>query len=182
MSDNSNKAAANSNRNPASHSPSTSRAETAGELIFRARLTPYRSLSRSGFRLLMGMIGLICFVVGSVFAIAGVWPVMGFLGLDVLLIYWAFRSNYNAARAYEDVEVTRSHVVLRKVSPLGKQVEHWFDQFGTRFETDRHQEIGITKMRLINRARSVEFGYFLNPEDRATFADAFGQAMAAAKR
>jgi len=154
----------------------------ANDLVFKARLTPYRSLGPSGFKLLMGLIGLICFVVGLVFTIAGVWPIMGFMGLDVLLIYWAFKSNYKAAEAYEDVEVSRAHVLLSKVSPKGRKTDHHFDQFGTRFETEKHEEIGITKMRLTNRARSVEFGYFLNPADRASFADAFSQAMITAKR
>ncbi|MEM1038091.1 MAG: DUF2244 domain-containing protein [Pseudomonadota bacterium] len=171
---------------PRSKSANANDALSAGagqdDLVFKARLTPHRSLGPSGFRLLMGVIGIICFVVGLVFTIAGVWPIMGFMGLDVLLIYWAFKSNYKAAQAYEDVEVSRAHVLLSKVSPKGRKVDHHFDQFGTRFETERHEEIGITKMRLTNRAKSVEFGYFLNPADRASFADAFSQAMSAAKR
>jgi len=151
-------------------------------LVFAARLTPYRSLGPKGFRILMTGIGLICFTVGIVFLAAGVWPILGFMGLDFLLIYWAFKANYRSARAYEDVEVSRQHVLLRKVSPTGKAREFAFQQFGTRFEVDRHDEIGVTKMRLTNRKRMVEFGYFLNPADRETFADSFSRAMATAKR
>ena len=33
----------------------------------------------------------------------GAWPVFGFFGLDVLLIYWAFRLNFRAPRATEDI-------------------------------------------------------------------------------
>ena len=33
-----------------------------------------------------------------VFLLAGAWPVFGFFGLDVLLVYWAFRLNYRRAR------------------------------------------------------------------------------------
>ena len=103
------------------------------------------------------------------------------MGLDIALIYWAFTSNYGSAKAYEDVEVSRSHVLLRKVSPKGTAQDHQFPQFGTRFEVDRHKEIGITKMRLAHRKSSVEFGYFLNPADREDFAIAFQAAMASAK-
>ena len=39
----------------------------------------------------------VSFVAGLVFLIAGAWPVTGVFGLDVALIYWAFRANYRAA-------------------------------------------------------------------------------------
>ena len=130
----------------------------------------------------MGAIGLVCLIIGIVFFIAGVWPILGFMGLDFLIIYWAFKSNYRSARSYEDVEVSRQHVLVRKVSPKGRSKDHVFQQFGTRFEVDRHDEIGITKMRLANRKRQVEFGYFLNPLDRESFAAAFSRAMAKAKK
>ncbi len=155
---------------------------TADDILFAARLTPYRSLSNDGFRLLMGFIGTICFVVGVVFAIAGVWPILGFMGFDFLLIYWAFKSNYASARAYEDVEVSRQHVALTKVSARGRETRHQFPQFGTRLELDRHDEIGITQMRLANRQRAVPFGYFLNPADRESFATALARALSRAKR
>ena len=154
----------------------------ADDLVFHARLTPYRSLSPSGFKLLMGIIGFICLTVGIVFSVAGVWPILGFMGLDFLIIYWAFKANYRSARSYEDVEVSRRHVLVRKVAPNGQARDHRFQQFGTRFEVDRHDEIGITKMRLANRFKAVEFGYFLNPLDRESFAEAFSRAMARAKR
>ena len=36
----------------------------------------------------------------------GAWPVMGFFGLDVLLVYCAFKLNYRAGRLCEIVELT----------------------------------------------------------------------------
>ncbi len=52
-----------------------------------------------------------------VFLLLGAWPVFGFLGLDVLLVYVAFRANFRAARAYEEVTVTSSELTVRKVNP-----------------------------------------------------------------
>jgi len=155
---------------------------TSSDIVFSARLTPYRSLDRRGFNILIGLVGGIFFVIGMVFLTLGLWPVLGFMGLDVALVYWAFKANYKAARAYEDVEVSRRHVLLRKVNPNGVPSDHEFPQFGTRFEVERHQEIGITKMQISHRANSVELGNFLNPLDRDSFALAFQQALATAKR
>ncbi len=151
-------------------------------IIFAARLTPYRSLKREGFKLLMGFIGGVCLIIGLFFFSLGLWPIIGFMGLDFMLIYWAFKSNYRAAKAYEDVEVSHHRVLVQKICAKGKKTIHEFPQYGTRFEVDRHEEIGITKMWLSNRKCKVEFGYFLNPADRESFALVFKRAMASAKK
>ena len=64
--------------------------------IFSAIITPNRSLSARGFLIFMLMLGGISFATGMVFLSPGAWPVFGFFGLDVLLVYWAFRLNYRA--------------------------------------------------------------------------------------
>ncbi|WP_050786101.1 DUF2244 domain-containing protein [Ahrensia sp. R2A130] len=150
--------------------------------LFSARLTPHRSLSPQGFRILMGFVATFCVTVGLVFLSVGLWPVTGFMGLDLLLIYMAFRASYRDGETYEDIEVSRQHVSLAHVTPKGGRREFAFPQFGTRFEVDRHEEIGITAMRIANRQETVAFGKFLNPADRESFAVEFSQALSSAKR
>src|ERR1700744_2804891 len=99
----------------ASHTP----AAPAEPAIFSAVITPHRSLSSTQFLIFMLCIGGVSFVAGSVFLLLGAWPVFGFLGLDVLLVYWAFRANFRAARAYEEVIVTATELVVRKVNQKG---------------------------------------------------------------
>ncbi|HEX5600231.1 MAG TPA: DUF2244 domain-containing protein, partial [Hyphomicrobiaceae bacterium] len=53
---------------------------------FHAILTQHRSLSPTGFMILMAIVGCSSFVLGMVFLSMGAWPVFGFLGLDVLLL------------------------------------------------------------------------------------------------
>jgi len=88
--------------------------------IFSAVITPHRSLGKTGFLVLMLCIGAVSFVSGLLFLVIGAWPVFGFFGLDVLLIYWAFQANFRAARAYEVVTVTASELKVRKVSHRGR--------------------------------------------------------------
>ncbi len=149
--------------------------------LFAARLTPYRSLSNRGFIILMGFVSLICLGVGGYFYLLGAWPVFGFMGLDILLVYGAFKLNYRAARAYEDIHVSRQQVLVRQVSPRGREKQHRYNPFGTRFVVDRHDEIGITDMALKTRDKKLSIGGFLNPEDKESFAEAFGLALARAK-
>ena len=67
--------------------------------IFSARLTPHRSLSRDNMRLLIGLFAGACILTSLPFLFLGAWPVAGFMGLDIALLYWAFRANFRDARA-----------------------------------------------------------------------------------
>jgi len=153
----------------------------ADEPFFRALLTPHRSLGRTGFAVLMGVVLAVWLFFGGMFLALGAWPIFGFFGLDVLLLYLAFRWNYRAARACEEVSVSRTSLDIRKVAPSGRSEQHRFNPFWVRFQIARHDEIGITSMEVKGQGRSVAIGSFLNPDDRESFADAFGQALATAK-
>ncbi len=158
-----------------------SETNAADEPIFRALLTPHRSLGGAGFAVLMGALLFAWLATGAFFLASGAWPVFGFFGLDVLLVYIAFRMNYRAARASEEVSVSRTALDIRKVAPSGKSEAHRFNPFWTKFAVARHEEIGITKMVVEAQGKIVPIGGFLNPDDRESFAAAFSRALAAAK-
>ena len=84
--------------------------------IFDARLTPHRSLSRRGFRAMMIATGLASAILSVPFYLMGAWPIVGFLGLDVALLYFAFKANFRAARAYEDFRLTYFELLFARVS------------------------------------------------------------------
>lgn len=149
--------------------------------LFRALLVPHRSLGRTGFLVLMGVLVGFWIVFGLVFLALGAWPVFGFLGLDVLAIWFAFRWNYRAARVREEVEVSRIALDIRKVAPSGSTRSWRFNPFRARFDVARHDEIGITRMVVAAEGLNVTIGAFLNPEDRESFATAFGRALKLAK-
>lgn len=153
----------------------------ADEPFFRALLTPHRSLGRTGFLILMGTLTVGWLGTGAIFLAHGAWPVFGFFGLDVVLLFVAFWLNYRSARAREEVSVSRTALDIRKTAPSGKSQSWRFNPFWTKFAVARHSEIGITKMAVEGEGRSVAIGGFLNPDDRESFAKAFSQALVQAK-
>ena len=84
-------------------------------LPFRAVLTAHRSLPRVGFKVLMAAVGGVSLVLGMGFLMLGAWPVFGFFGLDVLLVYLAFELNYRAGRLYETVELVPQVLTVTRV-------------------------------------------------------------------
>ena len=150
--------------------------------LFSALITPHRSLDRTGFRLVMFLIGGLSLIGGFVFFIIGAWPVVGFLGLDVLLVYWAFRANFRSANAYEQVTMTASEFRVRKVSHRGKAAEWTLNPLWTQIDRERHEEFGLLRLFLISRGWRLMIANFLAPHEKEGFAIALSAALAEAKR
>ena len=64
------------------------------------------------------------FVVGMFFMLLGAWPVLGFFGLDVAIIYLALKANYRWARIHETVRLSEDAMVVERISPSG-QTQRW---------------------------------------------------------
>ena len=150
--------------------------------LFRALLTPHRSLNRTKFIVLMAFISVISFIAGVVFLMMGAWPVFGFLGLDVLAIYIAFKINFGRARAREEITVTPSELRLRRVSHRGHVVEWVLNPLWVQLDEVVHEEFGTERIYLISRGRRVSVGSFLGAEEKASFAKALRVGLMAAKR
>ena len=152
------------------------------EPVFAAQLVPHRSLGRKGFRVLLLLTGMVCFVYGVFFVATGAWLVGVFFGLDFLLLYGAFKLNYRAARRREEVTIWRTRLSVRKYAPSGRMEEHVFNPFWTRFRVRRHEEFGILTMHISGQGQVTDVGSFLNPDDRESFAKAFKGALARVRR
>ena len=150
--------------------------------LFSALLTPHRSLNRTGFLVLMAILSVVSFAAGLAFLLMGAWPVFGFFGLDVLVIYWAFRINFRRARASEEIRVTPSELRVRRVSHRGHVVEWVLNPLWVRLEQKTHAEFGIERLYLVSRGRHISVGSFLGPDEKASFAKALLVALQAAKR
>jgi len=150
--------------------------------LFSAIITPYRSLNGTGFLIVMVLFGAVSFVTGLFFLTLGAWPVMGFFGLDVLLLYWAFRLNYRDAAAYEEVRVTPSELTMRQVSRRGEVREWKVNPVWARLDRETHEEFGLQKLFLVSHGKRLSIANFLGPREKESFADALAAALGAARR
>src|ERR1700692_4530900 len=123
--------------------------------LFSALLTPHRSLNRTGFLVVMAFVSVVSFAAGLAFLLMGAWPVLGFFGLDVLAIYWAFRINFRDAKATEEIRVTPSELRVRRVSHRGHVVEWVLNPLWVRLDQKCHAEFGIEKLYLVSSGRRV---------------------------
>jgi uncharacterized membrane protein len=152
------------------------------DAIFDARLTPHRSLDRNGFRILMIATFCASAVISLPFYLMGAWPVVGFLGLDVLAIYFALKMSFRGARAYEDYRLTYFELRFARVTPGGRRREWRLPPVWVRLERVDDEEYGPQRLTLHSRGRRWDIARFLGPDQKAEFATSFSRALAEAKR
>lgn len=161
--------------------PTENRPAGAEDALFDAILVPHRSLGPTGFLIMMTAIAGVSFVSGIVFLLKGAWPVFGFFGLDVMLVYLAFRANYRSARLYETVRLTREALEVCRVTPSGRRTNWRFEPYWLRVEMDdppgHDSELVLT-----SHGRRVAIGAFLTADERLDFARNLRAALASWRR
>ena len=147
---------------------------------FRAVLHAHRSLSPRGFLILMSALGVVSFIAGMVFLLIGAWPVFGFFGLDVLLVYIAFKLNYRSGRALELVELTPALLTVTRVDPAGQRRSYDFNPYWVRVLFSEAVD-GRTSLKLTSHGQEFEFARLLNDEERREFAVVLRNALVVAR-
>src|ERR1700730_17829250 len=150
--------------------------------LFSALLTPHRSLSRTGFLVLMAFLSIGSFAAGLAFLLMGAWPAFGFFGLGVLAVYWPFRINFRHAKASEEISVPPSELRVRRVSHRGHVVEWVLNPLWVQLDQKTHAEFGIEKLYLVSKGRRISIANFLGPDEKASFAKVLTAALQAARR
>ncbi len=147
-----------------------------GELVFfHATIHPHRSLSQRGFRRLMMCVAVASTAIGLVFFLSGAWPIVGFMGLDVLVLYLAFKASYRSAADYERVELTSSRLLVERVQAR-RRLSWSFQPTWLRVTLEdppgHHSQITLS-----THGRHLVVGRALSPPERQDFAQALRVAL-----
>ncbi|GGA37588.1 DUF2244 domain-containing protein [Pelagibacterium lentulum] len=149
--------------------------------LFAALLTPHRAMNQRAIRWFIAFAAIMASVPGLIFFAMGAWPIVGFLGLDVLLLYWALSASRKSGKAFEEITLWPDTLELRQVSSQGRDRTISFNPFFVRFTAARDSEDRIVALHLVSRDRRTEIGRFLNADDKARFASLFAPALNRAK-
>jgi uncharacterized membrane protein len=124
----------------------------------------------------MAAVGAVSFAGGLAFVLMGAWPVTGFFGLDVLLVYVAFRRNYRAARLSETIELSERELSLTRTHPSGEVECFNFNPYWVRLGHVR-RENAPAELSLASHGRKLVFAAFLSDKEKARLAEALGAAL-----
>jgi uncharacterized membrane protein len=133
--------------------------------FFERVLLPHRSLPSRNFHLLMGLLGLVSLAAGVGFVAVGAWPVIGFFGLDVGLVYLAFRLNYRTARQSETIRLADDTFTVERVSMRGERRNWRFQPFWVRVILEERRDTS-NRLLVASHGRSLVIGDFVPPATR----------------
>ena len=153
----------------------------SGQVLFDARLRPHRSLSPAGFRVLMAALAAAFLGVGAVFFAAGAWPVIGFCGLELALVYLFFQLNFRDLRRYETIRLTDTALEVRRVAPDGSAELVSFQPYWLKV-TVENSPGRSSRLVLSSHGRALDVGAFLAPEEREDLARALADALGRQRR
>src|SRR5258708_26025763 len=150
-------------------------ADSPPAVHFATSLVPHRSVSPEGFKWLIRGAIAANLLIGLPMLLLGAWPVLGFMGLDVWLLWFLFKRSYLDARRSETLLLTDRELIIDRVAPDGEREQHRLDAYWLRVELLGEAE----RLVLISRGNRVGIGRFLAPVERERVAAQLKAALAA---
>jgi uncharacterized membrane protein len=155
--------------------------KTQAKPLFAATLTPHRSLTPAGKRVVIGLVGALALGPGLVFYLAGAWPVVGFMGLDVLAIWAALTISMRSGKIQEVVTLWPTSLELKRVDVKGAEEVLSFAPQNVRFLVDRDYNERVTGLWLKDQNRKIPLGAFLSTGEMLSLSKVFGTALRKAR-
>ncbi|UCH76148.1 MAG: DUF2244 domain-containing protein [Rhodospirillales bacterium] len=152
-------------------------ARDGGRVFFDAVLHPHRSLTPHGFKLIIAATAVGLFAVGLLFMLLGAWPVLGFCGLELLLLYIAFRVSFRDGRAAERIRLSDAGLEVSRLAPDGAVVGTWrLPPNWLRVSIEQPPQHD-SPLILSSHGRHFVVGRFLTAEERGELAAALRAAL-----
>jgi len=131
------------------------------------------ALSERGFARLMLCVSLLSLFAGGVLWLIGAWPVIGFMGMDALLIYLAFR-HYRAQLydQYEHIYLDAEHLKIHRHYGRRDEVIALEPAFLHVLHSEERDPLVV-----VQRGREFEIGSWLAPIERHWFAQTLRRAL-----
>ena len=149
-------------------------AETA--VLYSAVLRPHRSAGLRVARIIAGLVAALLVIVGAGFLLAGAWPVLPFLGLEVVLLYALLRFNQRTGNACEAINLTRTALTVRRLDHWGKQSDFSFPPYWLQVNL-REMPGQDNRLELRTHGRSLAIASFLLPHERRELALTLRRAL-----
>jgi len=147
---------------------------------FHALLYPNRSLSSDGFKRVLALIVGANLLNAIIYLTVGAWPVAFFCGVDILVVWLAFKISYAQGRRHERVMLTDDALWVSRVLPSGHETRWKLSPFWVRLHIQRPVE-HETQLKLTEKGRTLIIGSFLSPKERGELADALDRALTDAR-
>jgi uncharacterized membrane protein len=153
----------------------TERSEVAHETGFRRVIRRNNSLSSTGRLVAFALIFIVSIGIAAAFATFGAWLILPFAGLEMLVLFFAFRYMERHAADYELIEIDGDAVKV-EWSSGGAVLKGAFNRHWAQVVSN---EDG-SRLALRSHGRELEIGRYMNDEQRLDLARALKRRLHAA--
>lgn len=148
----------------------------AGNFHFDAVLYPQRSLSQTGFHVIMMAYIAAGAILGGFFWAQGAWPITLLFVPALLLVWGAFKANFRSGRMFETIRISENELLVEEHRANG-QVRRWaYNPAWVRVELEEQDE-NHNRLCLMSSGEGIEVGAFLNAQERRDLAAALRKAL-----
>ena len=151
------------------------------KIWFEEVLFPQRSLSLFGFKILMAIILSLSILIGIFFYSLGAWPVTGFFGLDVLLIYVAFKIQYRHGKSAEIIRLSDEVLTISRIDHMGRQQNFSFNSYWVNITMsvppNVPKNIGEKFIEARSHGKGIYFGEYITQEKRISLMKSLSNAL-----
>jgi uncharacterized membrane protein len=145
-------------------------------IYFDAILEPNKPLGPRGLALVIGLVAVVSFCAGTLFALRGAWPVTPFFGADVLLLAWAMRASVRSSKRREHLLLTNEKLLIERQGARGDVRREEINPYWLCVDHEDPELLG-SELALVSRGRRWIVGSFLGAEERANLAAALRRAL-----
>jgi len=141
------------------------------DILFDRVLRPNPPMGPKPLAIILGAVVAINLIFALVFLMRGAWPIMPFLGADVALLAWAFRTSVAASRREEQLTLTAASLTIVRRPGAGEIV---LNPYWVRVEMEEPPQSRLT---LWSHGRPLRIGGFLGAGERARLAESLKSAL-----
>lgn len=144
---------------------------------FEAVCTAHQSLGDRGMTAVAIFVCVASAAVAVLFSALGAWPVVGFTGLEVVLVLGLLsRHRRGGRRAVEVLALSGDRLSVRRTDTRGRREELDLDAYWTRVSLEERPGTA-GRLLLTQRGRTVEVGRLLGDSERRELAAMLSEAL-----
>ncbi|MBI3044769.1 MAG: DUF2244 domain-containing protein [Betaproteobacteria bacterium] len=129
------------------------------------------SLSSSGRLFVFAFLFIVSIGIAAAFAVIGAWPILPFAGLEMGVLYLAFRVFERHAADYERIAIAGDRVEV-EICEAGRARCHEFNRYWAQVVSGEGARLALR-----SHGREVEIGRHLNDDQRRALARELGRRL-----
>ena len=135
------------------------------DILLEAYLSPSVAIKLSAVRWILSLFGCVCVLMGVTFALIGAQPVLGFMGIEIVLLFAVYQFCVRNSRIVEQIILSGHSLLFRRIDRYGNISITNLEPLWLRVEIGTAKGV-FRHIILASKGRTYNVGVFLTPEEK----------------